>query len=58
MTGEWPDDRSLVLETLVMQLLGTLTIKYQGYRGDGFDVLSVGGVRGDSIFIMELFVEL
>lgn len=40
ITGEWLDDRSLLLETLVMQFLGTLAIKIPRISGRWFDVLA------------------
>jgi len=40
ITGEWLDDRSLLLETLVMQLLGTLAIKIPRISGRWFHVLA------------------
>jgi len=33
MTSEWLDDRSLALETLVMQLLGTIALKISRISG-------------------------
>jgi len=32
MIGEWSDDRSFVLEILVVQLLGILAMKISGLR--------------------------